>query len=64
MKMNIYIYVKDAGDKTYSPKPQYTKGGYVFQCPFCGKEINSHQYLNIQYWERACEKHIDIHLRR
>ncbi|RLF93361.1 hypothetical protein DRN50_07340 [Thermococci archaeon] len=64
MKMNIHDFVRDAGDKEFPPKPQYVRGGYIFSCPFCSKEISSHHFLNLSYWETACEEHLYEHLDR
>jgi len=61
MEIDIWKYMSDAGEKTFSPKPQYSRGGFIFTCPECKKTISSHSYLNIGYFQIACNEHIDEH---
>jgi len=53
----IYDNSRDAGDKQVTGKPQYVRGGYVFTCPDCGKEISSHSYIRLSAWEDAVLRH-------
>lgn len=55
----IYDHCRDAGIETFRPKPQYVRGGLIFTCPICGKEISSHSYLNLRAWEDHCRDHLE-----
>lgn len=57
--LDVWKCMKDAGDKEVPFKPQYSRGGWIFTCPGCGKEISSHSYLNVGYFQIACEDHVD-----
>jgi len=57
----VYQNVQDAGTKRYIPKPQYVRDGYIFTCPYCGKTISSHSYINGRAWEDACIRHLNKH---
>ncbi|RLC75118.1 MAG: hypothetical protein DRI61_15460 [Chloroflexi bacterium] len=57
-EIDIYENIEYAGVKEHPEKPQYIRGGWIFICPICGKKINSHSYINIASWERACEEHL------
>lgn len=58
-KIDIWKHMKKTEEKEVPFKPQYTRGGQIFTCPGCKHEINSHHYLNIGYFQIACDEHID-----
>lgn len=58
MIIEIYKNVTDAEVRNFKPKPQYVRGGYIFTCPICNTELNSHCYIHLSDWEIACEDHL------
>ncbi|MDD5010458.1 MAG: hypothetical protein PHC68_18920 [Syntrophorhabdaceae bacterium] len=56
--LDIWKHMTDAGDKTVPFKPQYVRGGWIYTCPLCGHTISSHSYLNVGYFQIACDDHI------
>ncbi|MDD3813243.1 MAG: hypothetical protein PHZ02_01245 [Desulfocapsaceae bacterium] len=56
--LKIWKYMMDAGDQVVPFKPQYVRGGEIYTCPICGYTNSSHRYLNIGYFQIACEEHI------
>ncbi len=57
-KIDIWKCMTDAGEKEVPFKPQYTRGGWIFTCPGCKQEISSHSYLNVGYFQIACDDHV------
>lgn len=57
-KIDIWKHMTDAGDREVPFKPQYVRGGWIFTCPGCGQQINSHHYLNVGYFQIACDDHV------
>lgn len=56
--MNVWDHIQYTGDETHPLKPQYTRGVFVFVCPWCGAQISSAQYLNVGYFQIACAEHV------
>lgn len=56
--LDIWKHMSDAGDREVPFKPQYVRGGWIYTCPVCGTEINSHGYLNVGYFQIACDTHV------
>lgn len=57
--LDIWKHMNDAGDKAVSFKPQYVRGGWIYTCPLCGQQISSHSYLNVGYFQIACDDHVN-----
>jgi len=51
-------FLSDDGVKTFSPKPQYVRGGELFKCPFCDFKCSSHSYNCYRGFEEAILEHI------
>lgn len=51
-------FTTDDGVKTFSPKPQYVRGGTLFNCPFCELKCSSHSYLWYSAFEDSIKEHI------
>lgn len=56
--MNIWQHIKHIDNETHPDKPQYVRGVYVFTCPHCAHEISSANFLNIGYFQIACNTHV------
>lgn len=57
-RQDIWAYIEYIGDAPYTNKPQYLRGVHQFTCPCCNTRILSSSYLNIGYFEEACEAHL------
>ncbi len=59
LNIDIWKHMSDAGDKPVPWKPQYSRGGYIFTCPVCGYQTNSHRYTCLRAFEDACQEHMN-----
>ena len=56
---NYKKHCKDAGEQSVPGKPQYSREGDIFKCPFCDKfSTSSHAFLHYTYFLTAIDNHI------
>ena len=57
--VNIWDYIKNGKENVpVLGKTQYVHDEFIFICPVCGKQISSLHYLNMGYFQQACEDHM------
>ena len=55
----VWDHTKEGRENVPVPgKSQYVTDELIFTCPVCKKEIKSTWYLNIGYFQIACEDHM------
>lgn len=51
-------YIKDDGEKKFSPKPQYSRQGDRFNCPYCDFTCSSHSFNWYSGFEQTIFEHM------